>query len=114
MRRSKTATGGREGAPAKGGRRSADRASRSSRGQQLWDAAVSLDAEDIALAHLQAHLRRTEAIQTSVRPAASDFRRTTVRLPVSLIAHLRERAKRDHTTASEVVKRALERYLRSH
>jgi Ribbon-helix-helix protein, copG family len=81
---------------------------------RLRDAVASLDAEDIALARLQAHLRRTEAIHTGVRPAATAPQRTTVRLPAVLLARLRERAKRDGVTASEVVEQALERFLRSH
>ena len=35
---------------------------------RLRDAVVSLDAEDIALARLQAHLRRAEAIHSAVLP----------------------------------------------
>lgn len=79
---------------------------------RLRDAVVSLDAEDIALARLQAHLRKTEAIQVATRPADS-VRRTTVRLPATLLARLRDRAKRDGATASEVVEKALLRFLRS-
>lgn len=80
---------------------------------RLRDAVVSLDAEDIALARLQAHLRKAEAIQTATRPAAS-LRRTTVRLPALLLARLRERAKRDGVTPSQVVEKALLRFLRPH
>ena len=80
---------------------------------RLRDAVASLDAEDIALARLQAHLRRTEAIHTAARPAATAPRRTTVRLPAVLLARLRERAKRDSMTASAIVEEALERFLRS-
>ena len=80
---------------------------------RLREAVVSLDAEDIALARLQAHLRRTETIHAVVPSAATAPRRTTVRLPAGLLARLRERAKRDGVTASEVVEQALERYLRS-
>jgi hypothetical protein len=92
-------------------------ARRASRGAQpasaprLRDAVESLDAEDIALARLQAHLRKAEAIQSATRPAAS-LRRTTVRLSVTLLARLRERAKRDGTTTSEVVEKAVLRFLR--
>ncbi len=78
----------------------------------LRDAVASLDAEDIALARLQAHLRRAETIHVSARPAASGLRRTTVRIPTALLDRLRERARRDGMTASEVVERALERFLR--
>ena len=79
----------------------------------LREAAASLDAEDIALERLQAHLRRAEAIQISAGPGASTLRRTTVRLPPALLARLRDRARRDGTTASEVVEQALERFLSS-
>lgn len=78
---------------------------------RLRDAVVSLDAEDIALARLQAHLRKAEAIQTAIRPAGA-LRRTAVRLPVALLGRLRERAKRDGTTPSAVVEKALLRFLR--
>jgi hypothetical protein len=84
----------------------------SSADPRLRNAVVSLDAEDIALARLQAHLRKAEAIHTAARPAAAP-RRTTVRLSVTLLARLRERAKRDGTTASEIVEQALTRFLRS-
>ena len=94
------------------GRRASPVASPSTLKTRLRDAVVSLDAEDIALARLQAHLRKAEAIQGATRPAAS-LRRTTVRLSVTLLARLRERAKRDGTTASEVVENALLRFLRS-
>ena len=80
---------------------------------RLREAVISLDAEDIALAHLQEHLRRTETIHAAVPSAAAAPRRTTVRLPAVLLARLRERAKRDGVTPSEVVEEALERLLRS-
>lgn len=95
-------------------RRALGRSRSSSADPRLRNAVVSLDAEDIALARLQAHLRKAEAIHTPVRcPAATAPRRTTVRLSVPLLARLRERAKRDGTTASEVVEQALLRFLRS-
>jgi hypothetical protein len=75
-------------------------------------AVATPDAEDIALARLQAHLRRAETIQFSARPVASSLRRSSVRLPAALLDRLRERAHRDGMTASEVVERALERFLR--
>jgi hypothetical protein len=78
----------------------------------LRDPVVPLDAEDIALARLQAHLRRTEALQTPARRSVSAQRRTTVRLPSALLDRLRERARRDGTTTSEIVEQALERFLR--
>jgi hypothetical protein len=83
---------------------------RSDAGSRLRDAVVSLDAEDIALARLQAHLRRAETIQVPV--ADSAIGRTTVRLPQGLLKRARDRAERDGTTISEVIARALERFLR--
>jgi len=79
----------------------------------LRDANVSLDAEDIAMARLQAQLRRSETIQAPARPTASRPRQTTVRLPDALLERLRDRARRDGATASAIVERALERFLRS-
>ena len=79
---------------------------------RLREAVVSLDAEDIALARLQAHMRKAEAIRTPTRPA-TPLQRTAVRLPTALLARLRERAKRDITTPSAIVEKALLRFLRS-
>jgi len=79
---------------------------------RLRGAVGSLDAEDIALARLQAHLRQAEAIHTATRPAAA-LRRTTVRLPAALLVRLRERAKRDSASPSQIVEKALLRFLRS-
>ena len=89
-----------------------DRAKRRVTRSDLHEAVATPDAEDIALARLQAHLRRTETIHGSARPVVSDLRRSTVRLPSALLDRLRERARRDRMTASEVVERALERFLR--
>jgi hypothetical protein len=93
------------------------RASESTRGpaldSRLRDAVASLDAEDIAMARLQAQVRRTETIQAPARPTASRARRTTVQLSDALLARLRDRARRDGATASAIVERALERFLRS-
>ena len=80
---------------------------------RLREAVVSLDAEDIALARLQAQLRRTETIHAAAPSAVAAPRRTTVCLSVALLARLRDRAKRDGVTASEVVEEALQRFLRS-
>jgi hypothetical protein len=92
------------------------RASESTRGRaldsRLRDAVASLDAEDIAMARLQAQVRRTETIQVPTRADTSRPRRTTVQLPDALLTRLRDRARRDGTTASTVVERALERFLR--
>jgi hypothetical protein len=80
---------------------------------RLSEAAASPDAEDIALARLQAHLRRAETIQSSPRVPAPTVRRTTVRLPDELVVRLRKRAQREGTTPSQIVQQALEGFLRS-
>lgn len=74
---------------------------------------VPLDAEDIAMARLQAHLRKTEAIRVPSRRPSARLSRTTLRLPREMLRHVRERARREGATLSEVVEVALERYLRS-
>lgn len=104
--------GGRSGARGDSTRGSAA-APRRIRDGALREAMVSLDAEDIALARLQADLRRTEAIQMPGRHSSSLTRRTTVRLRAALLARLRERAQRDGLTVSEIVEQAVERFLRS-
>jgi hypothetical protein len=73
---------------------------------------VFLDAEDIAMARLQASLRRAETIQASTPAAASRLGRTTVRLSTDLLNRARDRAARDGSTVSDIVARALERFLR--
>ena len=83
------------------------------KGSRFRDAVVSLDAEDIAMARLQASLRRAETIQAAPRKAASHLVRTTVRLPADLLTRGRDRAERESATFSEIVARALERFLRS-
>ena len=87
--------------------------SRAGAGRRPAGPVVPLDAEDIAMDRLQAHLRRTEAIRT---PGSRDFpalARTTVRLPHELLRKVRDRARREGATLSLVVERALERYFRS-
>jgi hypothetical protein len=86
---------------------------RSGEGPRLRDAVVALDAEDIALARLQASLRRAEAIQAAPRPTTPLLGRTTVRLPADLLTRGRDRAEREGATFSEIVARSLTRYLRS-
>jgi predicted DNA binding CopG/RHH family protein len=94
--------------------RGAPAAGRRPRGNSpLREAAVTLDAEDIALARLQAHLRRAETIQSPPRSTAPTARRITLRLRDALVLRLRERARREGMTPSEVVQRALENFLRS-
>jgi len=74
---------------------------------------VPLDAEDIAMARLQAHLRKAEAIRAPKGRGGVPLARTTVRLSSETLQQLRDRARRDGATISEVVEVALERYLTS-
>jgi hypothetical protein len=64
------------------------------------------------MARLQAHLRKTEAIRTPSRRRAPPLSRTTLRLPREMLQHVRDRARDEGSTVSEVVEIALERYLR--
>ncbi len=83
-------------------------------GPRQHRAVLPVDAEDIAMARLNAQLRQKETIQTSRRDAThSPSRRATVQLPVPLLGQARDRAKRDALTLSEVVQAALERYLKA-
>lgn len=82
-------------------------------GQRQRRVLLPVDAEDIAMARLQAQLRQTETVQASRRNATrSPSRRATVQLPLQLLGQARDRAKRDALTLSEVVQAALERYLK--
>jgi predicted DNA binding CopG/RHH family protein len=74
---------------------------------------VPLDAEDIAMARLQAQLRRTEAIHAPRRAADPSVVRTTVRLPRKLLEQVKDQARREGVNPSDVVEIALERYFRS-
>jgi hypothetical protein len=75
---------------------------------------VPLDAEDIAMARLQAHLRKAEAIRAPGRRRGTTTpTRTTLRLPREILSSVRDRARREGATISEVVEAALERYLQS-
>lgn len=64
------------------------------------------------MARLQAHLRKTETIGTPGRRQGLPLSRTTLRLPREMLQHVRDRARREGSTVSEVVEVALERYLR--
>jgi predicted DNA binding CopG/RHH family protein len=88
-------------------------ARRVARPSSLGDAVIALDAEDIALARLQAQLRKREAVRSQTAPAASAPRRVTLRLPELLIERLRARARRDGTTLSGLAGKAMEHFLRS-
>jgi predicted DNA binding CopG/RHH family protein len=72
---------------------------------------VPLDAEDIAMARLQAHLRKTETIRVPSR-RRTPLSRTTLRLPREMLQRVRDQARREGATISKVVEVALERYLR--
>lgn len=74
---------------------------------------VPLDAEDIAMARLQAHLRRTEAIRAPGGRGGPALTRTTLRLPHEMLRKARDRARQEGATISQLVEMALERYLRS-
>jgi predicted HicB family RNase H-like nuclease len=74
---------------------------------------VPLDAEDIAMARLQAHLRKAETIRAPGRRRDARLSRTTLRLPLEILQRVREQARREQVSMSEVVEAALERYLRS-
>ena len=73
------------------------------------DTVPSLDAEDIALARLQAQLRRKETLAQAPGAAVG---RAMVRLPASLLARTKRRAQQEGVALSEIVQRALETFLR--
>jgi hypothetical protein len=75
----------------------------------LPEAVPSLDAEDIALARLQAQLRRKE---TLTPPRGGALARAMIRLPTGLLAKAKRRAQQDGVPLSEIVQRALEKFLR--
>ena len=80
---------------------------------KLRNAVVAMDAEDIAMARLQAHLRRTETIHGPDHFRATTFARTWVRLPREMLQRLRDRARRAGTSVSDIVEAALARYLKA-
>lgn len=82
-------------------------------GKRRASPVVPLDAEDIAMARLQAHLRRTEAIRTPAIRGVPALTRTTLRLPHEILRKVRNRARQEGATISQLVELALERYLRS-
>ncbi len=81
--------------------------------RRLRETVVPLDAEDIAMDRLQAHLRKTEAIRLPNRRGAPTLVRTTVRLRREMLQQVKDRARREGATISEVLEVALERYLKS-
>lgn len=80
---------------------------------RLRNAVLPLDAEDIAMARLQAHLRRTETIQGPARSRAAVLARTWVRLPGEMLQRLRDRARHTGLSPSDIVEAALARYLKA-
>ncbi len=76
---------------------------------ELSEAVPSLDAEDIALARLQAQLRRKEALAPA---QGGTLTRAMIRLPSGLLTQAKRRAQHDGVTLSEIVQRALETLLR--
>jgi hypothetical protein len=94
--------------PLRGGRTAAERASW---GKRPGDAVPTLDAEDIALARLQAHLRKTEAVHPSSSRKSSRGR-TTISLPAEMLQRLRERARREGLRLSQIVEAALAQHLK--
>lgn len=80
---------------------------------RLRNAVLSLDAEDIALARLQAQLRRTETIQLPARSRTAASARTWVRLPGEMLQRLRDRARRTGVSLSDIMEAALARYLKA-
>ncbi len=85
---------------------------RSARGQRTRPAVATLDAEDIALARLQAQLRKSEAVRppaTSRKPLRG---RMTVSLPTEMLRRLRESARREGRRVSQIVEAAVARHLK--
>ena len=82
-------------------------------GKRRASPVVPLDAEDIAMARLQAHLRRSEAIRAPGIRGVPALTRTTLRLPQEMLRKVRDRARQEGATISQLVEMALERYLRS-
>jgi hypothetical protein len=70
---------------------------------------MPLDAEDVALASLEAKVRAEEAM-ADVGPARS-LAGFTVRLPLAVIAQLRAEAAERNITPSKLVELALAQYL---
>ena len=94
-------------------KRPGQKRSRAGVGRRPAGPVVPLDAEDIAMARLQAHLRRTEAIRAPGSRRAPALTRTTLRLPQEMLRKVRDRARQEGATISQLVEMALERYLRS-
>lgn len=87
-------------------------AGRSSQSRRPGHAVATLDAEDIALARLQAHLRKAEAVHPSPGPRKSSRCRTTISLPAEMLRRLRERARREGLRLSQIVEAALAQHLK--
>ncbi len=95
--------------PLRGDRAARGRLARSTR---PGHALATLDAEDIALARLQAHLRKTEAVHPPSGSDKSSRGRTTISLPAELLRRLRERARQEGLRPSQIVEAALTQHLK--
>ncbi len=87
-------------------------AGRPSRGKRPRDAVATLDAEDIALARLQAQLRKSEEVHPPQGTGEPSPGRTTISLPADVLRRLRERARREGRRPSQIVEAALAQYLK--
>ncbi len=87
-------------------------AQRSPRGQRTRDAVATVDAEDIALARLQAQLRKSETVHSPSGPRKLSRSRTTLSLSAELLRDLRLRARREGLRPSQIVEAALAQYLK--
>ncbi len=85
---------------------------RPARGKRARAAVATLDAEDIALARLQAQLRKSEAVHLPSAPRRPSRGRTTISLPVEMLRRLRERARREGLSLSQIVEAALAQHLK--
>ncbi|HTU01862.1 MAG TPA: ribbon-helix-helix protein, CopG family [Candidatus Sulfotelmatobacter sp.] len=73
---------------------------------------VPLDAEDIALARLQADLRKIEGVRKGSGQADASRCRTSIRLPAEMLTQLRRRAERERVTLSALIGAALARHFK--
>ncbi len=99
----------KSGRRARDGRKTAEGATQ---GRRPRGAVATLDAEDIALARLQAQLRKSEVVRPSAGPGKVSRGRTTISLPAETLRRLRERARREGLRLSQIVEAALAEHLR--
>ncbi len=89
-------------------------AARSARRKKPRPVVATLDAEDIALARLQAQLRKSEAVHPPSAPRKPLRRRMTISLPAEMLDRLRERARRRGLRPSQVIEAAVAQHLKLH